>query len=345
MRGKRFIAIMVVILAFGLLCSNAAQYVSDGSFEDEVEGTQAKDTDKFSYDYGMNIIQGEAVIKTEGDNNYLSVTGFSEFFLYDTLEKPYTYSVDLKLDKVGDVNIFVRAGRNEGSIFPFYEWDWYNEKGGKNGTSSTGGPGLLVSLQSNAIRVRIKNMQTDSENEGICSVFYDFPAPEGYDIKKFNNIKFVDDGSKIEIYFNNQLFATAEMSDKGIYDQDKDHLPVDFTYFKKVVLKDSTGNVVLTEENARLVAESNIVAFGGRSSGFYIDNITLSYEVPDPTPTPEATATPEPTPTAQASTPTPAKTAEKKSDNKGNNTIIFIAIGGVAVVAVLGVVIFKAKKK
>lgn len=265
---RNLIVIMIVICVLSVLCSNAAQYVSDGSFDDESDGTSAQDTDRFSYDWAMSIINGEAIVKEEGDNKYLAVTGYSEFYSFDPIEGPYTYSIDLKLNNPGDVNIFVRAGRNEPEIFPFYEWDWYNEKGGKNGTSSTGGPGLIVSLQQDAIRVRIKNMQTDSENEGICSVYYDFPKPEGYDVKKFNNIKFVDDGAKIEIFFNNVLLATAEMSDKGTYEQDKDHRPVDFTYFKKVVLKDAAGTEVLNVDNARLVAESNLVAFGGRSHPF-----------------------------------------------------------------------------
>ena len=53
-----------------------------------------------------------------------------------------------------------------------------------------------------------------------------------------------------------------------------------------MVLKDSEGNVVLELDNARLVAEDCHVAFGGRNHPFYVDNVTMSYEVED---TPEPT--------------------------------------------------------
>ena len=228
---KQFI--IVVLLLVLCIFVSAYTYTTDGSFEDEEVGSSFVDFDKFSYDWGHSVVHGETVLEEKDGNKFLKVTGFSEFYSYDPITAPYTFSLDLKLEAVGDVNVFVRAGRNESAPFPFYEWDWYTDKGGKNGESSTGGPGLLVSLRQDSVRIRIKNMQMDSENEQISSVYHDFPMPETYNYKEFNNIKFVDDGEKIEVFVNDALIATCEMSDKGRYEIDAEHMPVDFEYFKR----------------------------------------------------------------------------------------------------------------
>jgi hypothetical protein len=327
-----FTAMLLILCIF----VSAYTYTTDGSFEDEEVGSSYVDFDKFSYDWGHSVVHGETVLEEKDGNKFLKVTGFSEFYSYDPITAPYTFSLDLKLEAVGDVNVFVRAGRNESAPFPFYEWDWYTEKGGKNGESSTGGPGLLVSLRQDSVRIRIKNMQMDSENEQISSVYHDFPMPETYNYKEFNNIKFVDDGEKIEVFVNDALIATCEMSDKGRYEIDAEHMPVDFEYFKKVVLKDSEGNVVLELDNARLVAEDCHVAFGGRNHPFYVDNVTMSYEVED---TPEPTGTPKPEPT---DTEVPKETNEstKKPDEEKGEKADWIPFAVVCVVLVLvGVVI------
>lgn len=335
-----FILSIFLIIALSNTLSMSAVVSTDGSFEDETEGTDVGSTYYFSYNWGMAIINGEGLISVDGDNKYLSVTGYSEFFSFDPIEAPYTYSIDIKLDAPGDVNVFVRAGRNEATPFPFYEWDWYTEGGGKNGVSSTGGPGLIVSLREDGVRIRIKNMQTDSENEKISSVYYDFTDISNYDFKKFNNIKFVDDGSKIEIYFNNELLATCEMSDKGTYDGDLG--PVDFVYFKKAVLKDAKGEEVLSLDNARLVAESCRVAFGGRNAPFYADNITLTYEAedtPEPTQTPDATEIP---------TATPSKTSSNSNQNNVDSSDVNpVMIGAIAVgaIAVIGLFVLIVRKR
>lgn len=331
---ERKLFAMVILLIVCVLAS-AYTYTTDGSFEDDEAGSSFHDLEKFSYDWGHSIVHGETVIVEKNGNKYLKVTGYSEFYSYDPITVPYTFSLDIKLDTVGDVNVFARAGRNESAPFPFYEWDWYQEKGGKNGESSTGGPGLLVSLRKDSVRIRIKNMQTDAENEMICSVYHDFPMPDTYKFNEFNNVKIVDDGSKIEIYVNDSLIATCEMSDKGRYEIDDEHPPVDFEYFRKAVLKDSEGNVVLDLDNARLVAENCHVAFGGRNHPFYVDNVTMIYEVED---TPAPTETPEPT-SANTEKPkeTDNSTKEPEKEDSNPNVIPFVVLGVVLVLT--GVVI------
>ncbi|NLN05404.1 MAG: hypothetical protein GX166_11445 [Clostridiaceae bacterium] len=333
-----FTAMLLVLCIF----VSAYTYTTDESFEDEEVGSSYVDLDKFSYDWGHSVVHGETVIQEEDGNKYLKVTGFSEFYSYDPITAPYTFSLDLKMDTVGDVNVFVRAGRNEIAPFPFYEWDWYEEKGGTNGKSSTGGPGLLVSLLTDSVRIRIKNMQMDSENEQISSVYHDFPMPETYNYKEFNNIKFVDDGEKIEIFVNNELIATCDMSDKGRYEVDAAHPPVDFEYFKKAVLKDSEGNVVLELDNARLVAEECRVAFGGRSHPFYVDNVAMSYEVED---TPAPTDTPEPAPTdTEAPKETEDNSETPDEDGKKAGWIPFVVVGVVLVLACVVIAIIVRRR-
>ncbi len=333
-----FTAMLLILCIF----VSAYTYTTDESFEDEEVGSSYVDLDKFSYDWGHSVVHGETVIQEEDGNKYLKVTGFSEFYSYDPITAPYTFSLDLKMDTVGDVNVFVRAGRNEIAPFPFYEWDWYEEKGGTNGKSSTGGPGLLVSLLTDSVRIRIKNMQMDSENEQISSVYHDFPMPETYNYKEFNNIKFVDDGEKIEIFVNNELIATCDMSDKGRYEVDAAHPPVDFEYFKKAVLKDSEGNVVLELDNARLVAEECRVAFGGRSHPFYVDNVAMSYEVED---TPAPTDTPEPAPTdTEAPKETEDNSETPDEDGKKAGWIPFVVVGVVLVLACVVIAIIVRRR-
>lgn len=338
-----FVLSIFLVIALSNIVAMSATVSTDGSFEGETDGANINETDEFTYNWGLSIINGEGIINEEDGNKFLSVTGFSEFYSYEPIEAPYTYSIDIKLDTPGDVNIFVRSGRNEASPFPFYEWDWYVEKGGKNGASSTGGPGLIVSLQQDAVRVRIKNMQTDAENERISSVYYDFTGIKDYDFTKFNNIKFVDDGEKIAIYFNNELLATCEMSEKGTYEGDSE--TVDFMYFKKAVLKNAEGVEVLNLDNARLVAESSLVAFSTRNHPFYADNITLSYEVedtPEPTQTPEATEKPAATPSKTNSIAT-----QKPADDADNdfNPVWLALIASTSVAVIVVVVIIVRKRK
>lgn len=337
------IRVFILSILLGFVLSNtmsmAAVITTKGDFEDEKPGTPLTSTGDFSFDWGMAIIEGVGQVSLADGNKFLSVSGYSEFYSFEPIEGPYTFSIDIKMDNPRDVNVFVRAGRNDDFPFPFYEWDWYSEGGGKNGVSSTGGPGLIVSLLENGVRVRIKNMQTDSENERISSVYYDFTDISNYDYKKFNNIKFIDDGNKVEIYFNESLLATCEMSDKGTYDGDSG--PVDFVYFKKAVLKNAAGEEVLSLDNARLVAESYRVAFGGRNSPFYADNIAVTYEVedtPEPTQTPDATPKPTSTPSRTNSNP------NRNNSGKVSPVMIGAIAVGVIVIAGLFVVIVRKRK-
>ena len=332
---KSFILVCLFALVF-ILSAIGAEYVTDGTFEKEDVGTSAKMTDDFAYDWGISIINGEGKVEEEEGNKFLSVTGFSEFYSFDPIEGPYTFSLDLKLKSYGDVNVFVRAGRNEPEIFPFYEWDWYKEKGGSEGESSTGGPGLLVSLRKDAVRVRVKNMREDSENERISSVYHDFPIEdENYALNKFVNIKFVDDGAKIEVFINDKLLCTAKMSNEGVYEGDSP--PVDFTYFKTLLLEDSDGNEVLNIDDARLVSINN-VAFGARSHPFSVDNVTIAYEV-------EETPTKEPAEVTNSPSPEATPEVEEKLviEKKANYYYLFLLL--IPLVIVIAVVVIKGRKR
>ncbi|HHT93112.1 MAG TPA: hypothetical protein GXZ66_06350 [Clostridiaceae bacterium] len=302
MRKKLFLNLVLIAL-FIVIASSAETFEFKMDFENEDADTDARSILDLT-DYFQVTLAGPspvAVVVEDGDNKYLSLQGYMEFFTYDLIKPPYTFSVDVQLVDT-DIAFFVRSyepitkfnpayGGGKDNRIGYFEADWYKENGGQNCDTSQGSSGIMVMPRADALRVAIKTYETDGINIGHR--FYDFPYPEGIDISKFFNLKFVDDGEKVEIYLNNEKVSTITMSDPGTYDEELVFEEENYTYFKTAIIHDAEGNEMLKVENSRLNPESSQLAIGIRNEAVNIDNLAFTYEF-EPTPTPDPTPTTEP---------------------------------------------------
>lgn len=316
---------MAIILAFLLLFTygpggNAATVATDGSFEGEDAGTDAGNTQDFAMDWiGEKGIDTATAVVMEGNGGkYLHIESFYEFYSYDLFDKGYTFSVDAKTENGALTGFFVRSGRNPAEKFPFYEWDWYAEKEGKNGTSGIGGSGISIHLMTDGVRVNIKNYQDDGSH--VSNTFYDFTGIEGYrnPAENFNTITVADEGTHIVISINGKLLASIELSDVGTYEVDKENPPVDFVYCKTAIMKNAAGEELVKMNNARVLAEDYMAAIGVRGGKLDIDNITISYEEDSPDPTEEPKVTPSADPTEE----TPSKTKDPTEKPSATSKVV-----------------------
>jgi hypothetical protein len=303
MRKKLFLNLVLIAL-FIVIASSAETFEFKMDFENEDADTDARSILDLT-DYFQVTLAGPspvAVVVEDGDNKYLSLQGYMEFFTYDLIKPPYTFSVDVQLVDTENIAFFVRSyepitkfnpahGGGKDDRIGYFEADWYKENGGQNCDTSQGSSGIMVMPRADALRVAIKTYETDGINIGHR--FYDFPYPEGIDISKFFNLKFVDDGEKVEIYLNNEKVSTITMSDPGTYDEELVFEEENYTYFKTAIIHDAEGNEMLKVENSRLNPESSQLAIGIRNEAVNIDNLAFTYEF-EPTPTPDPTPTTEP---------------------------------------------------
>lgn len=228
------LTLMIIITFFCGTTIYAALYESKYDFSSEDEEASAADMLDFAEDWEVAAARpGDgAFVKVDGDNKYISTSGYIDICTWDLIEAPYTFSVDAKLEGDGNdkAGFFVRsvipivkvnpANSGINQTFNYFEWDWYAENGGKNGSSSIGGSGIIVHPTKTGFIVRIKNWQPDSLN--TSSVTTTIPVPEGVDMTAFFTLKFVDDGSKVTITVNDKLLATVEMSNPGKYEEDEE---------------------------------------------------------------------------------------------------------------------------
>ncbi len=330
-----------------IIASSAATFEFKMDFNDEEVDYDARNIIDLTDFWQVTLAGSGPVAKVveDGDNKYLYLEGYSEIYTIDMIEPPYTFSLDVQVIDTEFVAFFVRThypitkynpahdgGRND--RIGYFELDWYTQNGGENCASSQGSSGIMVMPRADALRVAIKTFEPDGINIGHR--YYDFPYPEGFDISQFFNLKFVDDGEKVEIYLNNEKIATVTMSDPGTYEEEVVFEEDEFTYFKTAVINDAEGNEMLKVENARLNPESSQLAIGVRNKKVCIDNLFFSYEYEE-TPTPEPTPTPSPTEEVD-DTEKPAQTSPTDSDESAGGSSLGLIIGIIAV-AVVGVVV------
>lgn len=353
---KKIIAILSIAtyLVLNITPACAETIESSLSFDDDNAGSEFFDISGY-----WQIIKGTgestAIVKEEGDDNkYIAVNGYVDIRTYDYIIEPYTFSVDVQLVDSVNICFFVRG------VFPYkkfnkahrdgvymtmnyYESDWYTDNGGKDGQNGQGGSGIAVAPGSDAIRVIIKTCEKDGMNIG--SKYYDFPYPEGVNKNEFFNLKFTDNGEKVEIYINDGLLAKVSMSDPGEYDDEMTADEEYNVYFRTAVVHDANDNELLKVENSRINSEGSQIALGVRNRKVNIDNITLVYELPDPTPTPEPSNTPEMT-----SAPPTATTSDHSSeDSSSTGAAIAIGVGVtlavIAAITVVTIILIKSKKR
>ncbi|NLN05913.1 MAG: hypothetical protein GX166_14110 [Clostridiaceae bacterium] len=354
-KGIVTVFIAVILCVFMSFQSFAALYELKVTLDDEVDGTSLREVIDLLdvFEFNPATPTSDATVESDGDNKYITTTGYLDVTSWDYITGPYTFSVDYRIvTETENVGFFVRGvypssfskinPQNHGvdQQFGYYEWDWYKENGGQDGVSGIGGSGIVVTPKKTELLIRIKNWKPDGLN--ISSERVSIPLPEDVDNNAFNTISFKDDGEKkVEIFFNDILMATVEFSEPGVYEEDEED---DNEYFKNAVVKDAEGNELLSLDNARINAEGSQVAIGVRNIEFQFDNIYISYEVPD---TPEPTDTPEPkeTDTPAPQTTTPADNDETDKDKGGSILPFAIAGGAVVVIAVAAILIIISKKK
>lgn len=356
------------------------------TFEFNVSGDDAgyklADTDLFDL-FIVDPIEaagGQAVISDDG-NGYL--TSFSHIYVdrdtaYDCLADAYTFQIDFYCTTTSDSSyskgaLYVRAidpnsytitnPMNQGTQqrFDFYEWDWYKENGGENGSSSTGGSGIKVYQTDSKICICIKTYVEDGLNVVGETAELDFP--EGFKTDGMNTYKFVDDGkSKVELFINDILLCTVEYSGEPSAYPDGDDEDSEVLYYKNAVVKDANGAEVLSVDNARLCAEYSTLAIGSRDdSNVYFNNILLTYEADAPKPTTPPTEKPTEAPpgstpaggnnanntSAPSSTKAPS-TASSSADADDGGAPVGLIVGicaGVTVLSIAVIVISIVTKK
>lgn len=354
-KGIITVLVAAILCVFMTMPSFAALFELKVTFDDDDEEASIRENMDLLdvFEIAQGLPEADAIVKVEGDNKFIETKSYLDICTWDYIDAPYTFSIDYRLVQENDnIGFFVRGvypssyskvnPMNHGvdQKFAYFEWDWYGENGGADGSSGIGGSGILVTPKNSELLLRIKNWKPDGLN--ISSDRISLPLPEGTDNSVFNRITFKDDGSKVEIYFNDTLMATIEFSEKGVYEEDQED---DNEYFKKAVVKDAEGNEIHSMDNAKINALGSQVAIGNRNLSIQLDNLYLSYEVPDPTPTPVPTDTPEPKDTEAPST-TPTSTDKKTDEEKGVNILPFaIAGGAIVVIAAAAIVILIMKKK
>ena len=296
----------LITLILGLLCVlcaspavNAAVITADGSFEAESAGTISNETEYFAKDWIEKNGLGEpaAVVAEESGNKYLQASGLLELQSVKTITEPYTFSLDLRTGTpLADWNgIFIRTG----DVFNLYEWDFYSEKGGTDGTSSIGAAGIVIYPVIDGVRLAIKTRADGPW--GISCVYTDILVEGNPDWSSFTNLKVEDDGSTVKIYIGGSLTATVELSEKGTYPEDGNtEIPeyLDCVYYKTAVVKDAAGTERFRTESARVVAEDAYLGIGIREKSMDIDNISImtpdgTDSEPDPDKKPEPSVKPD----------------------------------------------------
>lgn len=246
----------------------------------------------------------------------------------------------------------------------FYEWDWYNEHGGTQGASSTGGSGVKITAGNGKINICVKCRPEDGS--GVLSRFVSFDAPEGINTDELVPFRVTDDNKgKIEVFVGDTLMGTVEYSGAGTFD---DEHPValdnDVEYYKNAVIKAADGTEMLKVSDARIAVEEPIFAIGSRSGVTHFSDLTIYYaEAVKPTNAPATEVPPTEKPTDIPATEKPADPTEipatekpadqtdapKTADDRGsvNTGLIIGIVAAVIVVAgsVIAAIVFKKKKK
>ncbi len=259
-------------------------------FENMTPGMNITDTvmgEQFEHKIGTS--QSSARISKGKDErgNYVSMKGYSDLRTWSDVEGSYEFSADVCIHAPGMSGIYIRGEmpgayapvnpKNHGidQVFHYYEWDWYAENGGKTfGASSTAGSGIGIYPGESEITVRIKRYAADGL--GVASASYTLPYTEDFKPSSdgWLNIRCVDDGSKVSIYFNGALMCSAKLESPGvIYKTDG----TGQAYYGKVTLLDPAGTEVLVVENTRVNSTGSQLALSSRDRPMEFDNVYISY--------------------------------------------------------------------
>ena len=144
--------------------------------------------------------------------------------------------------------------------------------------------GVVFTLRNSWVSVEIKNSEnTFSHNDN----WFIFKNIGNNCDKNFNNLRVTDNGNEMDIYWNDSLLLTVEMSNIEYITYDKGSA----YFYTKAVVKDATGKIVSTISDARIGAEEDAtIALAARGTYMYVDNIHLEKGAETTLVAPEETA-------------------------------------------------------
>ena len=383
---------IMAVLALALTCFAPARVNAAAEAEYE-EKTLAFDLSQEDPDTSLDMtdfgeyftcgaITGDSIcaVGEEGDgvlsayaHVYLTEEGSEEL-----LEGPYAVTVKYTTATKGDGGIYVRGIRpeltsadnkvlNASMSFWYYEWNWYKEHQGADGTSATGGCGVKVSHDGSTILLTINTHKDDGLH--VYAEVVRLAAPEGFDLNGLNEYRITDDNkSHIEVFVNGTLMATVDYSGEPSEYPDEDGVIMEngILYYKNAVVKGADGTELLNVDNARIAAELPIIALGNRNGESHFKDFTLTYSAPKKAATPEPTEAPTQAPTEKPTdkptdkpadnnpTTAPQAATDKPADNTKDETpgkkfpivpVVAGVCGAIVVAAVIAIIVSGKKKK
>ena len=219
--------------------------------------------------------------------NYLRMKEVSDLRTWNDVEGSYEFAADVHMVDYGNSAIYVRgempgaytptnpANSGISQVFNYFEWDWYRENGGKDGSSSSAGSGIGIYPEENRITIRIKRYAPDGL--GVASSSYSFPYSGKFtpDADGWFKLRVKDDGKTVSIYMNDTLMCTIKLENPGVV------YPSDGTgqeYYGKATLYDADGKQVLEVENTRLNSQGSQIALTTRFQTMEFANLYIAYE-------------------------------------------------------------------
>lgn len=219
--------------------------------------------------------------------NYLRMKEVSDLRTWNDVEGSYEFAADVHMVDYGNSAIYVRgempgaytptnpANSGISQVFNYFEWDWYRENGGKDGSSSSAGSGIGIYPEENRITIRIKRYAPDGL--GVASSSYSFPYSGKFtpDADGWFKLRVKDDGKTVSIYMNDTLMCTIKLENPGVvYETDG----TGQEYYGKATLFTADGEQVLEVENTRLNSQGSQIALTTRFQTMEFANLYIAYE-------------------------------------------------------------------
>ncbi len=223
------------------------------------------------------------------DNGIVAdITGYCDLRTWQDIAGIYTFKVDCCLDSAFVNSIYIRgempgsfapvnkanAGINQ--VFDYYEWDWYNENGGRQmGGSSTAGSGICISPKSNHVGITIKRYAPDGLTVASASVNVAYPQGFQTPADGWVTLSCEDDGENVKIRIEDMLLCTIQLENPGVvYESDGTGQP----YYGLCTVLDAAGKQMLQVENTRLNSQGSQLALATRDKTMQFDNICIAFE-------------------------------------------------------------------
>lgn len=157
-----------------------------------------------------------------------------------------------------------------------YKSDYYEQDRSEKieELQNLGGSGFYIRPAGDKVKLYIK-LFDDSKTCDIDNKMYEISAGADFSTG-FHKLTYIDNGSVVSIYVDDNLIATIAFSESKKYSIGNED------YYSKVVVKAADGTKLGEHDNA-LFAVKSVVAFGNRNNNFMVDNIKLTtYKATNP---------------------------------------------------------------